>query len=681
MLVFIILNIILNLIFTQQNYNHYNYDEIYQIFKELSQSCSHYIKIDTSQTRYNLDSIEGCGNNKNCTNLIVFLTDFDSYTLDRPTYYISGLLHGDEEIGPSSVTEFAKYFCDTYNTKKNSLYHNILKNKLIIITPMTNAYGYYNEKREEKIYIKSSNNYKFVDPNRDFPYYNSNDMIKNCMRTLTGRTINEIFNEFIIAGAITFHGGTSVLGYAWGNYVHTLKQNSTLKSTEPPDYNAFDNIGKIMVKFSSSKTNLDNKIKDYTLGDMTSTVYPLDGALEDWAYGGWENKEYENLGYNLRPIKNCKPESFNSYEMNWNNNNLNNDIINYDYKLRCLMYLAEASDDKKPTIKNYGINNFNLNNNGDIFDFYKTTNFFGYIPRNMRLMYSGIDLISASIYLDIENIKKTENNRINQITIPFIFMGCLSLKKYSIHRIPFEHITKKKLEKTFLYLNSNESTIISEVSTDINCYFNNLVYYDLIIEIQKDKSPNNLRNLQKDINKDPIHYFERPGGNYDYLGNVLGMKYINGTLVKQTKKGSIYIIKGEGPDEIWGKQENPDPNVGPQSHVVRSKIHSNYFVKNGNHSLQSNYYFYSYPIVAYDNGEVQIVDDIDSFFYENDFSFIKLIINSNNKNYKIGSQFFSHKEKNNYINYLSSENVFVVNLEIDIIEEKGNYLTDLLKKK
>ena len=133
------------------------------------------------------------------------MTDFDSYTLDRPVYYISGILHGDEVIGPSSVTEFSKYFCDSYNLKKNSLYHNILKNKLIIMTPMTNAYGYYNSRREEKVYVPSSNSYKYVDPNRDFPYYNSKDEIKTCMETLAGRTINEIFNEFIISGAITFH--------------------------------------------------------------------------------------------------------------------------------------------------------------------------------------------------------------------------------------------------------------------------------------------------------------------------------------------------------------------------------------------------------------------------------------------------------------------------------------------
>ena len=679
---FIIFNILLKIIFSQKEYTHYNYDDIFRIFKELSISCSHYIKIDTSQTRYNLDSINGCGKNNNCTNLIVFLTDFDSYTLDRPTYYISGVVHGDEVIGPSSVTEFAKYFCDTYKTRRTSLYHNILKNKLIIITPMTNAYGYYNGKREEQIYIKSANKYEFADPNRDFPYYNSNDMIKNCMRTITGRTINEIFNEFIIEGAITFHAGTSVLGYAWGNYVHTNKQNNKYKSTESPDYYAFDKIGEIMVKVSSSKNNLDSKINDYSLGDMTSTVYPLDGALEDWAYGGWENKEYENIGTNLRPIKTCKPDSFNPYQMNWKNNELDNDIINYDYKLRCLMYLAEASVNKKPKIQDYGINDFNMNNNGDIFDFYKTTNFFGHIPRNMRLMYSGIDLISASIYLDIENIKKTEDNNNNQIIIPFIFMGCLTLKKYSIHKIPFEHLSKRILDKQYLHLNTNETTIISEVNKDINCYYNNLVYYNLIIETQKNKNKRNLRNLQKDINNDPVHYFQRPGGNYDYLGNMLGVKYINGTFVKEGRKGSIYIIKGEGPDEMWGNQENPDPKVSPQSHVVRSKLNSNYYVKNGNHSLKSNYYFYSYPVVAYDDGDVQIVDDIDSFFYEKDFKFLKLTINSNDKNYKIDSQFFTHKIKNEYNNYkyLSSENIFIVNFEIHIFEEKGNYLKDLLKQ-
>ena len=49
------------------------------------------------------------------------------------------------------------------------------------------------------------------------------------------------------------------------------------------------------------------------------------------------------------------------------------------------------------------------------------------------------------------------------------------------------------------------------------------------------------------------------------MGNVLGVKVYN--LYK--KKGNMYIIKGEGPDEEWAQQKNPDPNVKPQSHVVR----------------------------------------------------------------------------------------------------------------
>ena len=132
---------------------------------------------------------------------------------------------------------------------------------------------------------------------------------------------------------------------------------------------------------------------------MTTEVYPLDGALEDWAYGGWENHLYEKTGIDLRPIKTCKPSTFSPYEITWKN------IQDYDYKLRCLMYLAEASDDKTPNLDKYGINNFNTDENGDIFDFYKTTNFFGHIPRNMRLIYSGIDLISSSIYMDVEHIE------------------------------------------------------------------------------------------------------------------------------------------------------------------------------------------------------------------------------------------------------------------------------------
>ena len=683
-MILIILIFTLNITFSQKLYTHYDYDAIFNTFEQLSKTCNHYVKIDTSQNRYNLDSYKSCGK-KPCMNLIVFLTDFDSYTLDRPSYYISSSIHGDEVIGSSSMVEFVKYFCESYNYKKNSLYHNILKTKLIVMTPMTNAYGYYNKRREERVYIESSNKYIDVDPNRDFPYYNKKEEIFNCMRTLSARTINEIFNEFIISGAITFHGGDNVLGYPWGNYLHVTKDKYRTISTESPDFNAFDSIGKMMVKFSMSEKNEKNDIKKYGIGDMTSTVYPLDGALEDWAYGGWE--KYELYDKNkINPIKTCKPDSFNSnYNMLWNLSYYNSDYnlsFNYDYKLRCLIYLAEASSRKIPKEEQYGVDDFDIKEDDrDIFDFYKTTDFFGHIPRNMRLVYTGVDLISSSIYLNINNIIKSnsnENNNIIKYTIPFIFMGCLTLRKYSIYKIPFNHVTKELLDTNYFQSQLNSSTLIEEYNNtnNIKCYYNSNTYFNLTIEIPyKNK---NLRNLGK--NDDPLHYFERPGGEYDYLGNHLGINKDN----LYNKKGYLYIIRGEAPDEDWGKQQNPDPKVKPQSHTVRSKINKDYFVENGNYTLKSNYYFYSYPIITLNdediNNNIKIVDDVDSLFYEDEFNFMKLIINSDNKEVNINPQIRFKKVNKDNNNLLTSENLFDVNVRIDIKLNQLNQNNNLISR-
>ena len=692
--IFIYIFINVAFIHTQKEYQHYDYDQIMKIFTDLSKTCSNYIKIDISQNRYNLNSIEGCGENKTCQNLIVFLTDFDSYTLDRPVYYISGEVHGNEVLGPSSVTEFAKYFCETYKNKKNSLYHNILKTKLIIITPMTNAYGYYNKKREEKVFYPKNNSYSLVDPNRDFPYFNTNNTSEVCMETIAGRTINEIFNEFIVGGGITFHGGTTCIGYPWGNYIHEEKIGDyKTKSTEAPDFNAFEQIGQIMQKFSSSKDNEENNIRGYILGDMSSTVYSINGGLEDWAYGGWENKAFKLMGNNnLRPIKTCNPESFEPYDMIWSNNyNVYNyqdlyDDINYDYKLRCLIYLVEMADKKIPKKEYYGINDFDINNKGDIFDFNKTTNFYGHIPRNLRMMYPGIDLISASFYIDTEKIEIQKMNNINKIIIPFVIMGCLSLKKYSIYRINFDILSKKMIQVEYLRQNENKSLLFDEETNEINCYYNDFKYYNLIIlteEAKSKKYKRSLRNRETTETNNTIT-FDRPGGNYDRFGET---KKLPNPFEKDryiSKKGSIYYIKGVQPDAEWGVQKKPDPNVGPQSHVARSKINSSYYINNGNYTLKSNYHFYSYPIVAFENGDFQIVDDIDSFFYQEDFDFLELIITSNKENYKINTQIYCHQlmdKKNENKNYLSSENFFQFNLEITIFEQKGNFLKNALDNK
>ncbi len=112
----------------------------------------------------------------------------------------------------------------------------------------------------------------YIDPNRDFPYFDfSSPFTDLCMRTITARTINELFNEHLFLNTITFHGGLNAIGYPWGNNIHLV---SGSKGTEAPDYQALRQIGELMKDFSKSKSSKNDKkiILDYNLGDMDETV-------------------------------------------------------------------------------------------------------------------------------------------------------------------------------------------------------------------------------------------------------------------------------------------------------------------------------------------------------------------------------------------------------------------------
>jgi predicted deacylase len=93
--------------------------------------------------------------------------------------YISGTLHGDERIGPNVAYYLMEYLIYNYGVDEDITY--LLKHREIIITPMTNAVGYYHNEREERVNKSSSeyanNNDRTIfnhpysfDINRDFPY-------------------------------------------------------------------------------------------------------------------------------------------------------------------------------------------------------------------------------------------------------------------------------------------------------------------------------------------------------------------------------------------------------------------------------------------------------------------------------------------------------------------------------
>jgi hypothetical protein len=132
------------------------------------------------------------------------------------------------------------------------------------------------------------------DINRDFPY--NVDSNENCLNTIASRVVHELFTSNLFVSALTFHGGTSVLGYPWGSYNHAEeKYFSNYVSKESPDMVAFSSVGKLINEFSCEdtiRTKNNQRISKYLFGDISSTIYPVNGGLEDWAYGGgWDFSE------------------------------------------------------------------------------------------------------------------------------------------------------------------------------------------------------------------------------------------------------------------------------------------------------------------------------------------------------------------------------------------------------
>ena len=101
--------------------------------------------------------------------------------------YISGALHGNERLGPNVAYYLIEFLATNFN--KDSYITYLLKQREIIITPMTNAYGYFHNTREEKTVDEYGRTSK-IDPNRDFPYNNTEI---GCMNTVAGRIVYKLF--------------------------------------------------------------------------------------------------------------------------------------------------------------------------------------------------------------------------------------------------------------------------------------------------------------------------------------------------------------------------------------------------------------------------------------------------------------------------------------------------------
>lgn len=80
----------------------------------------------------------------------------------------------------------------------------MFNNRIILLIPTANPYGYFHNIREEVVDGKK------IDPNRDFPYSKN---IETCMVTTTARSLYKILTSNIYMTGATFHAGMSAVVY------------------------------------------------------------------------------------------------------------------------------------------------------------------------------------------------------------------------------------------------------------------------------------------------------------------------------------------------------------------------------------------------------------------------------------------------------------------------------------
>ncbi|KAK4532656.1 hypothetical protein CCYA_CCYA13G3513 [Cyanidiococcus yangmingshanensis] len=269
---------------------------------------------------------------------------------DRPQILISGALHGDERIGPTAVTELAAVLVEAgffprsgrtaekahrqessettasiFGTDTKAIaswLHYLVQHRRITIVPAANAVGFAQGERTEL----------GVDPNRDFPWNQASPL--ECMQSIAARSIHELVLANTYQLLLTFHGGTTVIGYEWGDMVHCPEQHDCQRNAPAPDIVSMQTIAFALRSHAGAGTHYGTR--PFEIGTMGDTVYPVAGGMEDWAYGASVLASQQNL------VTACKPNTFGGYGPS------KTLAVRGQAAARMIALLVETADEKQP---------------------------------------------------------------------------------------------------------------------------------------------------------------------------------------------------------------------------------------------------------------------------------------------------------------------------------------------
>ena len=232
----------------------------------------------------------------------------------------------------------------------------LVSTRRTVIIPTANALGYARNKREEGS----------IDPNRDFPFDIEVGREAECMQTIAGRSINELWRSHLFQIGLTFHGGMEVIGYEWGA--------PTYLNYDAPDALAQEEIAHAYSMYSNGFAGH----VPYDFGTMNDKVYYVRGGMEDWAFAGsWDPER----------VVQCAPTTYGGYapEKTVYNNST----------LRAFNMLIETSDPKEPGREELGtrvdplVSTVGREN--------------GHVARNIRLALLAMDVVEP--YVSIRGVE------------------------------------------------------------------------------------------------------------------------------------------------------------------------------------------------------------------------------------------------------------------------------------
>ncbi|OII76424.1 hypothetical protein cand_001920 [Cryptosporidium andersoni] len=536
----------------------FNYNDINNNLNMLSRKYSDIMRLYSKKSSDKLL----CGN-ETCIFSTVQLTDFSILRNDTPEILIHSGLHGDERLSVTISMELIESLCLAY--KRNDLLITyLLKNRSIWIIPMANSWGYYYNFRLEID----------VDPNRDFPYNVDRDI--SCLRGEVTRYIYDLYNEHLFQLGIAIHSGLKSISYGWGSYKHSILKMGKWKAKESPDNKAFMKIANAL-QISSSymlgsyPNNIFRTFEFFykEIGPLTDIVYPVHGGFEDWSYGYSWDTDKESV--------NCS--RYFKYPINL-------------YSGRCLTFLLETDMNKDPNPIYYGLKSDIISSEPlESLRFQPAL-----IPRNVRLILRFIELAKPDILFLSRSPKTVYPGQSFLLCIALI--GCLT---YNNLKIKLINSRDKKEPDIILYekndIINNKCTKLP-LNKDIKDFskiycsetFEKGLNEDNNSDFRFTKFSNIINKTLKKIG------FNGNITNYKSEDNSFSPIIINLTIPNNIIDSSIqfkdfrFVIEAEF-DRDFDEQENPDPFLPPQSHIVNARRNETYNAQNGKSYILGNRIF------------------------------------------------------------------------------------------